>query len=122
MHMQTASSGSEENEEPMRQGSAPNFCPPTEEGILIELEDEEGVVSTFECLGLVLRGERRYGFFFPVSEEEPALSSGEVVVLEVTEVDEDDQPVAFELVDDEAIADEVYEDFKVAAKDLYDFE
>ena len=122
MYMQTASSGSEENEEPMRQGSAPNFCPPTEEGILIELEDEEGVVSTFEFLGLVLRGERRYGFFFPVSEEEPALSSGEVVVLEVTEVDEDDQPVAFELVDDEAIADEVYEDFKVAAKDLYDFE
>ena len=31
----------------------------------------------------------------------------EVVVLEVTEVDEEDQPVAFELVEDEAIADEV---------------
>ena len=50
------------------------------------------------------------------------MSSGEVVVLEVTEVDEEDQPVAFELVEDEAIADEVYEAFKIAAKDLYDFE
>ena len=106
----------------MRQGSAPNFCPPTEEGIMIELEDEDGVVLEFEFLGLILRGGRRYGFFFPVSPDEPALSSGEVVVLEVTELDEDGQPAAFELVEDEAIADEVYEDFKIAAKDLYDFE
>ena len=106
----------------MRQGSAPNFCPPVEEGTVYELEDENGDVLKLEFLGLVLHEGRRYGFFFLVTEDEPALSSGEVVLLEVTEVDEDDQPVAFELVEDETIAEEAYQAFKVAAKDLYDFE
>ena len=105
----------------MREGSAPNFCPPTEEGIVIELEDENGEVLAFEFLGLVIHNDRRYGFFFPVTEEEPALSSGEVVVLEVTALDEEGQPAEFELVMDDAIADEAYEAFKEAAKDLYDF-
>ena len=49
-------------------------------------------------------------------------ASGEIIPLEVTELDEDGQPAAFELVEDQAIAQEVYEDFKQAAKDLYDFE
>ncbi|MBR3181325.1 MAG: DUF1292 domain-containing protein [Eggerthellaceae bacterium] len=106
----------------MREGSAPNFCAPVEEGAVFEFEDENGDVLEMEFLGLVLHDDRRYGFFFLVTEEEPALSSGEVVVLEVTEVDEDGQPCEFELVDDEAIADEAFEAFKVAAKDLYDFE
>ena len=74
-----------------------------------------------EFLGLVLHGERRYGFFFPVSEDEPVGSSGEVVLLEVTELDEDGQPSAFELVEDEGVASEVYADFRQATKDLYDF-
>ena len=106
----------------MRQGSAPNFCPPVEEGLVYELEDENGDVLALEFLGLVLYEGRRYGFFFLVTEDEPALSSGEVVLLEVTEVDDDDQPAAFELVEDEAIADAAFEAFKEAAKDLYDFE
>ena len=105
----------------MRQGSAPNFCPPTEEGIIIQVEDEEGEVSNLEFLGLIIHNDRSYGFFFPVTEDEPALSSGEVLVLEVTDEDEDGQPCEFELVMDDAIADEVYEAFKEAAKDLYDF-
>lgn len=106
----------------MREGSAPNFCPPVEEGATFTLEDENGDVTELEFLGLVLRAGRRYGFFFPVTEEAPACSSGEVVLLEVTELDEDGQPAAFELVDDEAIAREAYEDFRQAARDLYDFE
>ena len=105
----------------MRQGSAPNFCPPTEEGIIVQIEDEGGAVTDFEFLGLVLLKGRRYGFFFPISEESPALSDGEVVVLEVTALDEDDQPSEFELVMDDAIAQEAYEAFMEAAKDLYDF-
>ena len=92
----------------MRQGSAPNFCPPVEEGVTLEFVDERGDAVTLEFLGLVLHGERRYGFFFPVSEDEPAGSSGEVVLLEVTELDEDGQPSAFELVEDEGVASEVY--------------
>ena len=97
----------------MRQGSAPNFCPPVEEGVTLEFVDERGDAVTLEFLGLVLHGERRYGFFFPVSEDEPVGSSGEV--------DEDGQPSAFELVEDEGVASEVYADFRQATKDLYDF-
>ena len=106
----------------MREGSAPNFCPPVEEGAVYEFEDEKGDVLAMEFLGLVMHEGRRYGFFFPISEEEPALSSGEVVLLEVTAVDEEDQPAEFELVEDEAIIAEAFAAFKEAAKDLYDFE
>ena len=102
----------------MREGSAPNFCPPTEEGITLVFEDESGDRTELEFLGLILHNDRSYGFFFPVTEDEPVGSSGEVVLLEVTELDEDGQPSAFE---DEAVAAEVYEDFRTATKDLYDF-
>lgn len=105
----------------MREGSAPNFCPPTEEGVTLVFEDEAGDQTELEFLGLILHNDRSYGFFFPVTEDEPAGSSGEVVLLEVTELDEDGQPVAFEFVEDEAVAAEVYDDFRTATKDLYDF-
>lgn len=105
----------------MRQGSAPNFCPPTKEGITIVLEDETGEQTELEFLGLILHRDRSYGFFFPITEDEPAGSSGEVVLLEVMELDEDGQPAAFEIVEDEAVAAEVYDDFRTATKDLYDF-
>ena len=74
-----------------------------------------------EFLGLILHNDRSYGFFFPVDEKNPACSSGEVVLLEVTDLDEDGQPSAFELVYDEAVAREVYEDFQNATRDLYEF-
>ena len=106
----------------VREGSAPNFCPPVEEGLTVQFQDETGDSLDLEFLGLVLHGGRRYGFFFPVDDDNPALSSGEVVLLEVTELDDDDQPAAFELVDDEAVAMEVYREFKEATKDLYLFE
>lgn len=105
----------------VREGSAPNFCPPTEEGVTLTFADEKGDQVEMEFLGLVLLGERSYGFFFPVDEDHPATSSGEVVVLEVTELDDEGQPEAFELVTDEAIAAEAYAAFQEAAKDLYDF-
>ena len=106
----------------IRTGSAPNFCPPTEEGVVIALQDEKGDALNLEFLGLILHGDKSYGFFFPVDDDNPALSSGEVVLLEVTDLDDDGQPAAFELVEDEAIAAEVYEDFKQATADLYRFE
>lgn len=105
----------------VREGSAPNFCPPTEEGVTITLRDERGDEVELEFLGLVLHNDRSYGFFFPVDEKNPACSSGEVVLLEVTDLDEDGQPSAFELVYDEAVAREVYEDFQNATRDLYEF-
>ena len=106
----------------IRQGSSPNFCPPTQEGITFSLQDEQGDVVTLEFLGLVLHNERRYGFFCPIDEEHPALSSGEVVILEVTALDDEGQPDAFELVTDDGIAAEVYDDFRQATKDIYRFE
>ena len=53
----------------MRQGSAPNFCPPIEEGMVYTFEDEKGDLVDLEFLGLILHGGRRYGFFFPVSDD-----------------------------------------------------
>ena len=49
----------------MREGSAPNFCPPTEEGITLVFEDESGDRTELEFLGLILHNDRSYGFFFP---------------------------------------------------------
>ena len=36
-------------------------------------------------------------------------------------LDEDGQPCAFELLDDEGVAQDIYKEFKEATKDLYDF-
>lgn len=105
----------------IREGSAPNFAPPVEEGLVFSFEDENQEITEMEFLGLILHNDRRYGFFFPIDEESPAGSSGEVLILEVTELDEDGQPAEFELLIDEGIAQEVYDDFREATKDLYDF-
>ena len=105
----------------MREGSAPNFCPPVEEGMVLTFQDDKGDLVDLEFLGLILHEGRSYGFFFPVDEENPALSSGEVVLLEVTELDDEGQPASFELVFDEAVAAQVYDDFRKATANLYDF-
>ena len=105
----------------MKQGSAPNFCPPVEEGAVFEFQDEKGDVVALEFLGLIYHNDRSYGFFFEVDKDNPALASGEVILLEVTSIDEEGQPAEFELVTDEGIASEVYAAFKEATKDLYDF-
>lgn len=110
------------SKEEIREGSAPNFCPPEKEGTVLSFVDEKNEQVDLEFLGLILDGDMRFGFFFPVSEDEPALSSGEVVVLEVTELDEDGQPAAFELIEDEAVAEDAYRQFQEATKDLYRFE
>ena len=78
----------------MRQGSAPNFAPPVEEGMV---------------------------FFFPLDEQTQVGSSGEVLILEVTELDDEGQPCAFELLDDEAVAQDIFDEFKQATCQLYDF-
>lgn len=90
--------------------------------MVIELEDDKGAVTQMEFLGLIIHHNHRYGIFFPVSEQTPALSSGEVVILEVTDLDEDGQPAEFDLVTDEHMLKEVYQDFREATKDIYRFE
>lgn len=105
----------------IRTGSAPNFCPPTEEGVTIALEDEKGDKLELEFLGLLLEDDRSYGFFFPLGDEAAPLDSGEVLLLEVLATDEDGQPTEFELVEDEAAAQRLYTQFQEATKDLYRF-
>lgn len=105
----------------IREGSSPNFAPPVEEGIVFQFEDEKGDIESLEFLGLVLHSDHRYGFFFPVEEDLPAGSSGEVLILEVTELDEEGQPASFELLVDEGVAQEVYDVFVEATKDIYRF-
>lgn len=103
----------------MRQASDPDFAPPVEEGMIYAFQDEKGETVNLEFLGLVLHNGRRYGFFVPDTEHDEA--PGEVMILEVTVLDEDDQPEAFELLVDEAIAAEVYEKFKRITAGMYDF-
>lgn len=103
----------------MRQASDPDFAPPVEEGMIYAFQDEKGETVNLEFLGLVLHNGRRYGFFVPDTEHDEA--PVEVMILEVTALDEDDQPEAFELLVDEAIAAEVYEKFKRITAGMYDF-
>lgn len=105
----------------MREASDPRFAPPVEEGAIYTFQDEAGELTDLEFLGLILHNDRRYGFFFPVGDEGVSTESGEVVVLEVTALDDEDQPESFELVLDEAIAAEVYNIFKRATAGMYDF-
>lgn len=108
----------------MRQASDPDFAPPVEEGAVYTFQDEAGELTSLEFLGLILHNDRRYGFFFPIEGADAsagALGSGEVVILEVTSLDDEGQPDAFELVIDEGIAAEVYEKFKRATAGMYDF-
>ena len=107
----------------VRMGSAPNFCPPVEEGITFTMEDERGDETVMEFLGLILHNGRRYGFFFPVTDETPAKSSGEVVLLEVTELDDEGPaPPPSSSSTTKGIANEVWNDFREATKDIYRFE
>ncbi|MBR2790313.1 MAG: DUF1292 domain-containing protein [Eggerthellaceae bacterium] len=113
----------------VRKGSAPNFCPPEEEGLVLVFEDENGDLVNLEFLGLLLYPEdaapeeqARYGFFFPVDDGANVGDSGEVVCLEVIELDEEGQPAAFEPLDDDALTREIYAAFARATKDIYRFE
>ena len=87
--------------------------------MIYAFQDEKGETVNLEFLGLILHNNRRYGFFVPDAEHYEA--PGEVMILEVTALDEDDQPEAFELLVDEAIAAEVYEKFKRITAGMYDF-
>ena len=106
----------------IRRGSSPDFCPPLEEGLTISFEDEKGAVTDFEFLGLVLMDGSSFGFFFPLDEGHAPLESGEVVILQAIDFDDDGQPSEFELVVDEDVARRAYDRFKSATKDIYRFE
>jgi hypothetical protein len=106
----------------MRKGAHPHFAPPVSEGEVFTFEDEEGQLINLEFLGLIVNDSARYGFFFPITKNAPAGSSGEILILEVTELDSEGQPLAFKLLEDDTLAEEVYGQFRASTKDLYDFD
>lgn len=106
----------------IRSGSSPNFCPPIEEGITLSFADENGDETLLEFLGILIVDDRSYGFFFMVDEDNPALSSGDVIVLEVVGTDSEGIPEDFEMVDDAWLTERLFIEFKKATKDLYRFE
>ena len=106
----------------VREGSSPDFCPPMDEGMVVSFEDDKGEVTDFEFLGLLLLDGRSFGFFFPLGEDQSPLDSGEIVILEAVEFDEEGQPSGFELLEDADLAQRAYERFMVSTKDIYRFE
>lgn len=106
----------------VRKGSSPDFCPPVEEGMVVSFQDDKGDAVDLEFLGMVILDGASLGFFFPLDEGRKPLDSGEVVVLEAVDFDDDGQPVGFELIEDEQLAQRAYERFKESTKDIYRFE
>jgi hypothetical protein len=106
----------------MKKGANPHFAPPVVEGEVFTFEDEEGELISLEFLGLIVKDLARYGFFFPITKNLPAGSSGEILILEVTELDSEGQPSAFKLLENDTLAEEVYGQFREATKDLYAFD
>ena len=106
----------------IRTGKHQDFAPPVEEGLVFEFEDESGDVVSLEFLGMILHNDSRYGFFFPIDEAKQVGDSGEVLILEVTATDSNGQPESFSAIESDNLAQEVYEHFKQATKDIYQFE
>lgn len=106
----------------VRQGSNPDFCPPIEEGVSLQFQDETGDIVEMEFLGLVLDGSHTFAFFFPIDDSDPAFQAGETLVLEVVGFDDEGNPSEFELVADEQTALAAFTKFKDVTKDIYTFE
>ncbi|MBQ8895075.1 MAG: DUF1292 domain-containing protein [Clostridia bacterium] len=83
---------------------------------IVVLNDEEGNEVSFEFLDLIEYQGKKYVVLLPVDDEE----EGEVVILEVEAIDEDNE--AYNSVDDEATLMAVFGIFKEKFKDEFNFE
>ena len=87
---------------------------PEEEDSIITLVDENGVETAFEYLDSIEYQGKEYLCMLPAEDE-----SGEIVILEVEPVDEENEN--YIAVEDEAILMAVYEIFKDKYGDTIDF-
>ena len=92
-----------------------NLIPEEEESNLLSLTDENGEESTFEYLDVIEYEGKEYLILLPVEDE-----SGEVVILEIEPVDEENEN--YLSVGDEALLNAVYDIFKEKYKDILTFE
>ena len=84
---------------------------PEEEDNIVELTDEDGVVSKFEYLTTVSHEGEEYVVLMVLDEDgnEPEGDDGEVVILQI-EQDENGEDI-YVSVDDDAISQAVFEKF-----------
>ena len=91
-----------------------NMVPEEEEGVLL-LTDENGDEIAFEYLDCIEYEGKEYLVLMPMDEEE-----GEVVILEVEPVDEENEN--YLAIEDEALLNTIFEIFKEKFKDQLIFE
>ena len=92
-----------------------NLIVEEEESNLLSLTDENGQESTFEYLDVIEYEGKEYLFLLPVDDE-----SGEVVILEIEPVDEENEN--YLSISDEVLLNKVYDLFKEKYKDVLTFE
>lgn len=83
---------------------------------IIILNDEEGNEVEFEFLDLIEYEGEEYVVLLPVEEAEDA---GEVVILQVEDIDEEEE--SYISVEDEDVLNKVFEIFKDKFKDEFNF-
>lgn len=88
---------------------------PEEEVSILTLTDENGQDTNFEYLDCMTYQDKEYLVLMPTEDE-----SGEIVILEVEPVDEENEN--YLAVEDESILDAVYGLFKEKYKDMLTFE
>ena len=86
-----------------------------EEFSTLTLVDDKGVETVFEYLDCIEYQGKEYLVLTPMTEEE----SGQIVILEVEPVDEENEN--YIAVEDEAVLDAVYSIFKERYKDILTF-
>lgn len=91
-----------------------NLVPEEEEGVLL-LTDENGDEIAFEYLDCIDYEGKEYLVLMPMEED-----SGEVVILEVEPVDEENEN--YLAIEDEALLNTIFEIFKEKFKDQLEFE
>lgn len=88
---------------------------------IITLEDENGVVHTFEVLDAIDDGEKRYLALSPIydSAEDMLEDSADLVIMQVCE---DDGEEYLETIEDEDELDEIADIFMKRLEQEYDFD
>ena len=92
-----------------------NLVPEEEEEGVLLLTDENGDEIAFEYLDCIEYEGKEYLVLMPMDEEE-----GEVVILEVEPVDEENEN--YLAIEDEALLNTIFEIFKEKFKDVLTFE
>ena len=92
-----------------------NLIPEEEESNLLSLTDENGQETVFEYLDVIEYQGKEYLILLPVEDED-----GQVVILEIEPVDEENEN--YLSVTDEDILNAVYDIFKDRYKDILTFE